>query len=80
MNEPRLPSVWGRLRANRTPITVWTGEDLDIDPNRIGLAGSPTRVKRIFYPQHQRRAQIRQGNAEQLSQWVVKTLVEERLL
>ncbi|NMA62494.1 MAG: electron transfer flavoprotein subunit beta/FixA family protein [Syntrophomonadaceae bacterium] len=80
MNEPRLPSVWGRLRANRTPITVWTGEDLDIDPNRIGLAGSPTRVKRIFYPQHQRQTQIRQGNAEQLSNWLVKTLAEERLL
>jgi electron transfer flavoprotein alpha/beta subunit len=48
--EPRLPSVKGTMRANRTEIPVWTAADLVADGNRIGLKGSPTKVSRIFSP------------------------------
>lgn len=50
INEPRLPTVKGTMKANRTEIKMWTAADLDVDAQRIGLTGSPTQVRRIFTP------------------------------
>lgn len=47
---PRFPSIKGRLKANRTPIPVWTVADLEVDPAKLGLNGSPTQVDQIFTP------------------------------
>jgi electron transfer flavoprotein beta subunit len=49
-NEPRYPTVKGTMRANRAEIPVWTVADLDTDPARLGLKGSPTQVRKIFTP------------------------------
>jgi len=53
--DPRLPTLRGKQRARRGEIPVWTAKDLDIEPDKIGLAGSPTRVVRIFRPTVARR-------------------------
>jgi len=52
LNQPRLPSLRGKMAAKKTVIKKLTSEDLDIEPNRIGLLGSPTKVQTIFYPSH----------------------------
>jgi len=52
INEPRLPTVKGLMRANRAEISVWTADDLDVDEQRLGLKGSPTQVRKIFTPTH----------------------------
>jgi electron transfer flavoprotein beta subunit len=48
--DPRLPTLRGKIRAKAERIPVWTAGDLDIDPSKVGLEGSPTRVVRIFKP------------------------------
>lgn len=48
--ETRLPSIKGRMRASRAEIPVLTAELLEIDPERCGLTGSPTKVKKTFTP------------------------------
>ena len=50
INRPRYPSVPRRLYAKETQIPVWNNYFLRLDPNLIGLKGSPTQVKRIFAP------------------------------
>jgi electron transfer flavoprotein beta subunit len=50
INEPRLPSLKGKLRARKAEIKILTADDLDIDRDRIGLSGSPTQVMKIFTP------------------------------
>jgi electron transfer flavoprotein beta subunit len=50
INEPRLPSLKGKLAAKKAAITVWTAKDLELDGVRIGLNGSPTQVMKIFTP------------------------------
>lgn len=50
INEPRLPSLKGKMRAKSAQITIWTAKDLNIDTGRTGLNGSPTQVMRIFTP------------------------------
>ena len=66
INEPRLPGIKGQMRAKKTEIPVWTAADLGVDPSRLGLSGSPTQVKKIFYPEHIVNAEMIEGSpAEQ---------------
>ena len=51
INEPRLPSLKGKMKAKKAEITVWGAADLDVDPAELGLDGSPTRVMKIFAPE-----------------------------
>ncbi len=53
-NTPRYPSVPRRLYAEDANIPVWTNETLKLDPETIGLKGSPTWVKRIFAPEREK--------------------------
>lgn len=47
LNTPRYPSVSGILKKYETEIHQLTAADLDIDPERVGLKGSPTQVKGV---------------------------------
>lgn len=48
--EPRLPSLKGKMNAKKAVLTVWKAADIDADPAKCGLNGSPTKVVRIFTP------------------------------
>lgn len=61
LNEPRLPTIYGQIRAKRTQVTVWTMKDIDVDPAFIGLKGSPTQVSRIFTPPQRTQGEIIDG-------------------
>jgi electron transfer flavoprotein beta subunit len=50
INEPRLPSLAGVLRARTVEIEYWNADDIGVTPEKSGLEGSPTRVKQIFVP------------------------------
>ena len=47
LNRPRYPSVLGIMKKDHVEIHKLTSADLDVDPSRIGLTGSPTRVKQV---------------------------------
>ena len=50
-DEPRLPNVMRKLQANRMQPQTLTADDLPaLDPDCIGLHGSPTKVSRTFVP------------------------------
>ncbi|MDR0839283.1 MAG: electron transfer flavoprotein subunit beta/FixA family protein [Oscillospiraceae bacterium] len=48
--EPRYASVKTKMAANRAEIPVLTVEDLELDAARIGLTGSPTKIKSTYTP------------------------------
>ncbi|MCI0497812.1 MAG: electron transfer flavoprotein subunit beta/FixA family protein [Thermoplasmata archaeon] len=49
LNEPRYPSVRGIVTAYREKeVKTMTAADLGADPEKIGLKGSPTQVKKTF--------------------------------
>ncbi len=50
INEPRLPTLMGKMTARRTEIPVLTAEKIGADCTCLGLSGSPTRVVKVFYP------------------------------
>lgn len=50
--EPRFPTIKRKMAANRAEIpNITTAELGSIDAGRIGLKGSPTKVKKTFVPQ-----------------------------
>lgn len=50
INEPRLPSLRGKMAAKKAEMTVWSAEDLSSNLEQVGLNGSPTQVMKIFTP------------------------------
>jgi electron transfer flavoprotein beta subunit len=51
INEPRVPSLKGKMKAKKAVITTLTAADIEADSGSIGLPGSPTQVVRVFPPQ-----------------------------
>ncbi len=64
INEPRLPSLKGKMRAKSVKINFLNAAALDVEENRLGLKGSPTHVVKIFSPQRKTQAQIFNGSAK----------------
>ena len=54
---PSLPTLRGKQRARSAEIPVWGAGEIQADASKLGLAGSPTRVVRIFRPQVARRCE-----------------------
>jgi len=50
INQPRMASLKGKMRAKKIEIKTLSAADLNPDFNKIGLKGSPTQVLRSFVP------------------------------
>ncbi|MBI4266980.1 MAG: electron transfer flavoprotein subunit beta/FixA family protein [Chloroflexi bacterium] len=73
INVPRLPSLRGITRSRNAKIPVWTTQDLGVDKNLVGLAGSATKVVKIFFPRRTSHAEKLQGSPEsQVESLIVK--------
>ncbi|MFH1799103.1 MAG: electron transfer flavoprotein subunit beta/FixA family protein [Candidatus Omnitrophota bacterium] len=79
INEPRLPSLKGKIKAKKAEIPVWTAKDLECDNDKIGLDGSPTRVLKIFTPPPRGGGRIIEGDpsekAKELSGLLKKIII-----
>jgi electron transfer flavoprotein beta subunit len=61
LNEPVMPTLEGKKKGRRIRIQSKRLDDLGLDPEEVGLAGSPTRVVRIFHPQVERTSLFYRG-------------------
>jgi len=74
INEPRLPSLKGKLAARKAEITHWKAEDIGADRGRIGLDGSPTKVVKIFTPPPREGGEIFTGEPGEVAPKLVEKL------
>ena len=74
INEPRLPSLRGKMNAKKAELTRWTAADLGCDPNKLGLAGSPTKVVRIFSPPPRGGGEMLTGEPEEMARKLAEKL------
>ena len=51
INEPRIPSLKGKMKAKKVTVPVLTAADIDADPDQLGLKGSTTQVVCVFSPE-----------------------------
>jgi electron transfer flavoprotein beta subunit len=77
INEPRLPSLKGMMRAKSAKITHWSQKDLNLDPQSIGLCGSPTQVVKIFIPTPRAGGQMLSGEVPEIASELVELLKGE---
>ena len=74
INEPRLPSIRGKMRAKKAEIPTWTVADLDADEDSLGLKGSPTVVHKIYAPERKKDSRILEGEPAEVATEIVSEL------
>ena len=77
INEPRIPSLKGLMRAKSAKITIFTQKELNLDPQQIGLCGSPTQVVKIFTPAPRVGGQILKGEVPEIAKQLVDLIKGE---
>ncbi|MEA3328449.1 MAG: electron transfer flavoprotein subunit beta/FixA family protein [Candidatus Omnitrophota bacterium] len=77
INEPRISSLKGMLRAKKAEIIKWSSKDLPVEPDRIGLEGSPTQVVRIFTPPSREAGEIFSGEIHEAVDKLVEVLKKD---
>ncbi|MFH1626206.1 MAG: electron transfer flavoprotein subunit beta/FixA family protein [Pseudomonadota bacterium] len=76
INEPRLPTVLGIMKATEKEIKCFNAKDIGVSAGTIGLDGSPTRVTDVFEHESKRRGEILEGLPEDVIRRAIKRLHE----
>jgi electron transfer flavoprotein beta subunit len=76
INQPRLPTLRGKMRAKRAEIRRLTASDIEGDRAWFGLEGSPTRVIRVFHPAPPKGGELVQGDPDELAERILEKLIE----
>lgn len=76
INEPRLPSIKGMMRAKKAVVNVWTADIINADKNLCGLKGSPTQVVRTFVPIHDVQSEMIEGTSEEQAKILADKLMQ----
>jgi len=66
INEPRIPSLKGKMRAKKAEIAVLDAAAIDAEPDLLGLKGSPTQVVRVFAPELKGNRTMLEGEPDQI--------------
>ncbi|HHN64055.1 MAG TPA: electron transfer flavoprotein subunit beta/FixA family protein [Nitrospirae bacterium] len=80
INEPRLPSLKGKMRAKKAEIRRLGFKDLETDEHLVGLQGSPTQVKNIFAPEMKKDRKVLKGTPEEVVEQLITVLKEMKCL
>jgi electron transfer flavoprotein beta subunit len=73
INEPRVPSLKGKMKAKKIEIRVMNAVDIEANLDSLGLKGSTTQVVKVFSPQAKGDREMITGTvSEQVDQLVQK--------
>jgi len=65
LNQPRMPSLKGKMAAKKAEIKKMGKAEIEADENNLGLKGSPTQVRNIFAPQIKAERKMIEGAPEE---------------
>jgi electron transfer flavoprotein beta subunit len=74
INEPRTPSLRGKMAAKKAEIIKWGAADLGTPDDKVGLLGSPTQVVKIMTPPCREGGEKYEGEAPELADKLFDTL------
>jgi electron transfer flavoprotein beta subunit len=81
INKPRYPSIKGVVNAfSKSEIKVLSAADLSLDEARLGLDGSPTKVKKTFVPTHEKMGEILDGTPEEKVSKLINILKDVKIV
>jgi electron transfer flavoprotein beta subunit len=73
----RIPTLDGMIRSFDIPVTRYGTSEIYADPDRCGLKGSPTRVKKVFSPKQLSRVQLIEGSIEEKAKGFVRIIMKD---
>jgi len=76
INEPRVPSLKGKMKAKKAEIVHLTADAIGADSSCIGLPGSPTKVVRVFPPEGRGARTVLNGTLDEQIDQLVDRLVK----
>lgn len=80
INDPRLPSLRGKMRAKKYEHKTLSAVDLQVDEKKIGLDGSPTKVVKIFNPELKGGGEIIEGEADEIAEKIFQKFIELKII
>jgi len=80
INEPRHAGLKGVMKARKAEIPTLTLEDIEADPERCGLNGSPTNVVRVFTPERHRHGERLEGEVPETVRTLLGKLRGDKVL
>jgi electron transfer flavoprotein beta subunit len=81
INEPRLPSLKGKLASKKAVIPKWDAAAINADKSKIGLSGSPTIVAKSFNPPPRKGGERVAGTTpDELAKNLVKRMKELKVI
>ena len=80
INNPRMPSLKGKMKAKGLDIKPMDAASLGAIPENIGLAGSPTKVVKVFSPPPKGKRELIDGSAQEQAGKLVERLTELKVL
>ncbi|QXJ27777.1 FAD-binding protein [Saccharolobus shibatae] len=77
-NKPRQPDILSLIKAKTAKVTVWNKDDIKAEPDKIGLAGSPTKVIKVQPPPKTRKAEVIDGkkDVEKAAKWFLDKIFD----
>nr|MBN2278663.1 electron transfer flavoprotein subunit beta/FixA family protein [candidate division Zixibacteria bacterium] len=80
INEPRLPSLKGKMAAKKAPITTWSAGDIGLDGAGVGPNSYTKKVKVSPPPPRQKGEFIEGETPEEIADKLYKKLKEKQVL
>jgi electron transfer flavoprotein beta subunit len=80
INEPRYASILGIRKATKKEIALSGLDDLGLQEDEVGEAGSKTRLEKLFLPPVGERAQILEGSPQEVSAELVGLLKDKGVI
>ena len=80
INVPRLPSIAGVLRGAEAEVQICSAAQLGVDPARVGLAGSVTKVVRTMRPDHRVKSEVLEGSVPEQARALLERLRVKKLV
>lgn len=74
INEPRVASLKGKMKAKKAKIPTLSAVDIQAEPQNLGLTGSPTQVVRVFSPEARGDRTLFNGTVEEQVDQLVQQL------
>lgn len=80
INEPRLASLKGVMKAKKAEIPTWGVADIGADPERAGRAGSGTICSRAWKPEGRKKGEVIVGSPDEAAAALVNRLRDSKII
>jgi electron transfer flavoprotein beta subunit len=80
MNEPRMPSLKGMMKAKKAEIKTLKAADIKADSKNLGLDGSPTQVVKIFTPPPKSGGEKLAGEPAEIIDKLISKIKERKII